>query len=88
MHDSDAYRRLGIVEANGEEFIVPVVNDGKFAESAFAILVPDAVIEHPRVTCPDLGFGGRFETQAEARKTSWFQEESSRRQTVWPAEYR
>ena len=49
VEDAEPNRRVGVVESEGEELILPVVDDGDLAEFSRSILRNDAVGEQPRM---------------------------------------
>lgn len=66
VDDSDADGGVGIVETDGEEFVVAIEDDGEFAGFGGAVLVFDAVAEDPGMAGANEGFGGGAEAKAEA----------------------
>jgi hypothetical protein len=66
VEEADADGGIGIEQADGEEFIFAVENDGKFAELAGTVLFADAVGEEPGMAAAEDGFGGGGDAEAEA----------------------
>lgn len=68
LEDADADGGGGIVKAEGEKFVLAIVNDGEFAGDTGAVGFADAIPKDPRVAGADIILRRRGDAEAQARR--------------------
>jgi hypothetical protein len=69
MKDTNPYRRVGIVEANGQESIPGVENHGQIARRAIMIQAANRVVKKPGMSSAQGSLGRRFHSYGDPLST-------------------